>query len=263
MSRIFPAVMAALLLGSSMSNAAATPAERLGEAIRFKTVSHQDRSLIDLEELRRFNEFLRASFPRVFTQLEVETVNDFSLLIRWPGSDPNLQPILFTAHMDVVPIEPGTADDWEHPPFAGVVSDGRIYGRGTLDNKQGLLGNLEAAESLLAEGFVPARTIVFAFGHDEEISGKQGAGKIAELMRAKGWHFDWMVDEGGMLMSDNSLLPDKTLAIINVAERVTSRLRSQPQARAATPPGRRKSVPSGDSLRRWRVLSRTHSRHAL
>src|SRR5690606_27753100 len=58
-----------------------------------------------------------------------------------------------------------------------------------------------------------------AFGHDEEISGKQGAGKIAELMRAKGWHFDWMVDEGGMLMSDNSLLPDKTLAIINVAEK--------------------------------------------
>ena len=77
--------------------------------------------------------------------------------------------------MDVVPIEPGTEGDWQHPPFAGVVADGRIYGRGTLDDKQGLLSILEAAESLLAEGFVPPRTLVFAFGHDEEISGKEGA----------------------------------------------------------------------------------------
>ena len=89
----------------------------------------------------------------MFAQLEVQTVNDYSLLMRWPGSDPGLAPILFTAHMDVVPIEPGTEDDWQHPPFAGVVADGRIYGRGTLDDKQGLLSILEAAESLLAEGF--------------------------------------------------------------------------------------------------------------
>lgn len=219
MSRILPGVLAALLLGSSMSYSAADPAARLGKAIQFKTISYQDRSQINLQEFRRFHTFLRASFPRVFSQLEVETVNDYSLLIRWPGSDPDLQPILFTAHMDVVPIEPGTEGDWEHPPFAGVVADGRIYGRGSLDNKQGVLGNLEAAESLLAEGFVPARTLVFAFGHDEEISGQQGAGKLAERMREKGWHFAWMLDEGGMVISDYPLLPNKSVAIINVTEK--------------------------------------------
>lgn len=38
-------------------------------------------------------------------------------------------------------------------------------------------------------------------------------------MREKGWHFAWMVDEGGMVISDNPLLPDKSVAIINVAEK--------------------------------------------
>jgi carboxypeptidase PM20D1 len=70
-----------------------------------------------------------------------------------------------------------------------VVADRRIYGRGSLDDNQGALGNLEAAESLLAQGFVPARTLVFAVGHDEEISGQEGAGKLAERMQEKGWHF--------------------------------------------------------------------------
>lgn len=219
MSRFLPATLPALLLASSMSFAGVTPAERLGEAIRFQTVSFQDRSQINLDEFRRFHKFLRAAYPLVFTKLEVETVNDYSLLIRWPGSDPGLAPILFTAHMDVVPIEQGTEDDWEHPPFAGVVADGRIYGRGSLDDKQGVMSILEAAESLLAEGFVPPRTLVFAFGHDEEISGKEGAGKLAERMRELGWHFAWMVDEGGMLISDNPLLPDRLLAIVNVTEK--------------------------------------------
>jgi carboxypeptidase PM20D1 len=219
MLRLLPFVLPALLLASTVSHAQSSPAERLGEAIKIKTVSYQDRSQINIAELRRFHAFLRANYPLVFTRLEVQTVNDYSLLIRWPGSDPGLAPVLFTAHMDVVPVEPGTEEDWEHPPFAGEVTDGRIYGRGTLDDKQGLLSLLEAAESLLAEGFTPPRTLVFAFGHDEEISGKEGAGKLAERMRELGWHFAWMVDEGGMLLSDNPLLPGKTVAIINVAEK--------------------------------------------
>ena len=219
MPRVVPISLAALLLTSALSHGGANPAERLAEAIRFQTISYQDHSQINLEEFRRFHAFLRTSYPLVFARLEVQTVNEHSLLIRWPGSDSGLPPILFTAHMDVVPIEPGTETDWQHPPFAGVVADERIYGRGTLDDKQGLLSILEAAESLLAEGFVPPRTLVFAFGHDEEISGKEGAGKIAERMRELGWHFAWMVDEGGMVIADNPLLPDRTVAIINVAEK--------------------------------------------
>ena len=219
MPRLFVVLLGGLLLNTSLTYASVTPAERLSEAIQFRTVSYQDRSHIDLNEFARFHAFLRAAYPTVFAQLEVEVINDYSLLISWPGSDSSLAPILFTAHMDVVPIESGTEGDWEFPPFDGVVANGRIYGRGSLDNKQGLLSILEAAESLLAEGFSPSRQLVFAFGHDEEISGKQGARKIADRMREQGLHFAWMVDEGGMLVSDNPMVPDQQLAIINVAEK--------------------------------------------
>ena len=219
MSRFAFIVLPALLLATSISYAGSSPAERLGEAVRFKTVSYQDRNQIEYGEFGRFHEFLRATYPRVFGELQVEVVNDYSLLIRWDGSDPGLPPILFTAHMDVVPIEPGTEQDWQHPAFDGVVADERIYGRGTLDDKEGLMGVLEAAETLLAEGFVPRRSMVFAFGHDEEIGGKQGAGVIAERLRELGLHFEWMVDEGGMLLGDHPMLPGKSMAMINIAEK--------------------------------------------
>jgi len=210
--------MVLLLLVASRS-ALATPVERLGEAIRFQTVSYQDRSAIDYVEFERLQQYLRSTFVRVFSQLEVETVNDHSLILTWQGREPALPPVLFTAHMDVVPVEPGTEDDWDYPPFAGVVADGRIYGRGTLDDKVGLMGDLEAVEQLLAEGFTPQRTIVLAFGHDEEISGRDGASAIAARLSERGLHFDWMVDEGGMLLSDNPLLPKQLTAMINIAEK--------------------------------------------
>ncbi|MEP0203817.1 MAG: M20/M25/M40 family metallo-hydrolase [Halioglobus sp.] len=196
-----------------------TPAENLAEAVRFKTISFQDRSQIDYEQFGALNAFLTETYPRVFSELQVESVSGYSWLIRWPGIDESLSPVLFTAHTDVVPVEPGTEADWSYPAFAGVVADGRVYGRGTLDDKQGVISLLEAAEQLLAEGYQPAREIVFAFGHDEEISGLQGAGVIAQRMEALGLQFDWMVDEGGLVLSDSPVLPGKSLAMINVAEK--------------------------------------------
>jgi carboxypeptidase PM20D1 len=212
------ALSIALLLMSSIA-AADTPAERLAQAVRIQTISYQDKSRIDFTEFERFHEFLRTSYPLVFSQLEVETINGYSLLIQWPGSDPSLAPVLFTAHMDVVPVEPGTEQDWQHPAFAGVIADGLIFGRGTLDDKMGLLADLEAAEQLLAEGFTPRRGLVMAFGHDEEISGKDGAAQIATRLRELGLHFEWMVDEGGMVVSDNPLLAGRLMAMVNVAEK--------------------------------------------
>jgi len=205
-----------LVIPAALGN---TPAENLAEAVRFKTISFQDRTQIDYQQFDALNAFLIKTYPRVFSQLQVESVSGYSWLIRWPGTDESLSPILFTAHTDVVPVEPGTEADWSHPAFDGVVADDRVYGRGTLDDKQGVISLLEAAEQLLAEGYQPAREIVFAFGHDEEISGLQGAGVIAQRMKALGLEFDWMVDEGGLVLSDSPVLPGKSLAMINVAEK--------------------------------------------
>ncbi len=193
--------------------------QRLAEAVRYKTISYQDRSRVEYREFQRFHQFLRASYPRTFSSLSVEVVNDYSLLLRWRGSDTRRLPLLFTAHMDVVPVEPGTEADWEHPAFAGVVEGGNIYGRGTLDNKQGLMGWLEAVESLLNEGFEPQRTLVFAFGHDEEVGGREGAAAVAARLREMDLRFEWMLDEGGLIVSDNPLVPGRPVALINIAEK--------------------------------------------
>lgn len=215
----FLATLVAALLSFHPLHAVASAPERLAEAVRFRTISYQDRSLIDYSEFARFNAYLRETFPLTFGRLEVETVSEYSLLLRWPGSDAELAPVLFTAHTDVVPIEPGTEQDWAQPPFDGVIADGRIYGRGTLDDKQGVMGLLEATEALLAEGFQPERTLVLAFGHDEEISGRDGAQVLAKVMQERNWRFTWMVDEGGMLLKDNPLLPGRASALINIAEK--------------------------------------------
>lgn len=215
---IRPLVTALLCCGCALT-AIAGPADRLAEAVRFRTISTQDPALTDYGEFQRFNDFLRATYPRVFAELQVDVVNGYSLMLTWPGADPAAGAILFTAHTDVVPVEPGTEADWAHPPFAGVIADGIVHGRGTLDDKHGVISLLEAVASLLSEGYRPRKTVVLAFGHDEEVSGRRGAAKIAALMQERGLHFDWLVDEGGLVVTGNPLLPDRPLALVAVAEK--------------------------------------------
>ena len=211
-------LICALLLPSHLCQAT-SPLERLAEAVRFKTISFQDQAKIDYEAFSELNGFLEQSYPKTFQQLDVEYINTHSILLRWSGSDPRLNAVLFTAHTDVVPVEQGTEDSWQHPPFAGVIENDRLYGRGTLDDKQGVISLLEATESLLEQGFEPRRTLVFGFGHDEEIGGENGAAALATRMRELNLSFDWMVDEGGFVVRDTPLLPGRDIAMINVAEK--------------------------------------------
>jgi carboxypeptidase PM20D1 len=76
-----------------------------------------------------------------------------------------------TSHYDVVPILSGTEKNWEQGPFSGEVADGTIWGRGSLDDKIGVIGILQAVDHLLANGFKPTRDMYFMFGFDEEIGG--------------------------------------------------------------------------------------------
>jgi carboxypeptidase PM20D1 len=169
--------------------------ERLAQALRFRTISHDDPAKDDPTQLVALREFLARSFPRLHAQLHRELVGEHSLLFTWPGRRPDLPPVLLMGHQDVVPVEDERG--WSQPPFAGVVEGGYVWGRGTLDDKQAVLGILEACEALLAEGFTPARTVYLAFGHDEEASGRRGARRIAELFAARGVRFAFVLDEGG------------------------------------------------------------------
>lgn len=102
------------------------------------------------------------------------------------------------AHQDVVPID--DPSDWTHPPFAGVFDGEWIWGRGASDCKNVLIGLLSVLEDLVAQNWKPQRTVVLAFGFDEESHGFLGAASIAPALEKKYGKdsFEFILDEGGM-----------------------------------------------------------------
>jgi carboxypeptidase PM20D1 len=193
-------------------------AAHLSGAIRIQTVSRQDWSQVDTSQFLHLHAYLKRLYPLTFSKLQVESIG-YSLLLTWEGTDSALKPILLMAHQDVVPIAPGTEKDWTYPPFAGRVDSGYIWGRGTMDDKCGIIGILESTERLLMDGFKPRRSILLAFGHDEEIGGHSGNEKIAAMLRARGVRLEFVLDEGGLI--GINLMPgiDKPIALIGISEK--------------------------------------------
>ena len=194
-------------------------AERLGEALRFRTITvapgdplpGREQPWLDLHD------WLVASYPGVHREMELEKVVDYTLLYTWPGREPDLKPALFMAHQDVVPVNIGTEGDWGAPPFAGEIVDGYIYGRGTIDDKGSMVALMEAAQALIDDGYAPRRTVYFLFGHDEEVSGSGAAAGVA-LLKERSVAPVIALDEGFMVV-DPSPLTGEPMAFIGVAEK--------------------------------------------
>lgn len=194
--------------------------ESLSQAIRFQTISYENQEKIDYRAYESFTAFLQTRFPLAFTQLTVEPVNQYSLLLRWSGSNNSLKPVMFDGHYDVVPIEPGTENDWTQPAFSGAIVDDTIWGRGAIDNKGGVIAMLEGIEALVSEGYKPKRKLLFSIVHDEEIGGLQGAAKMAEKLLAEGIELEYLVGEGGFIFGGSPMLPeDSLMAMIATAEK--------------------------------------------
>ncbi|MDB5618931.1 M20 family peptidase [Tardiphaga sp.] len=197
----------------------AAAAARLGDAIRFRTIADIADPDHSADAFRGLQAHIAASFPAFHAATSRETVGGYSLLYTWQGSDPAAKPMAVLAHQDVVPVAPGTEKDWQHPPFDGVVSDGFIWGRGSWDDKGNLYAILEAAEALAKDGFRPRRTIYFAFGHDEEVTGMRGASAIAALLAARGVRLDFVLDEGLIITEGILKGLNRPAALIGVAEK--------------------------------------------
>ena len=103
-------------------------AQHLAEAVRFRTISHQDPALNDAAEWERLHAWLRATYPAAHAAMTREIVGGHTLVYTWPGRDPARPPIILLAHHDVVPVTEGTEGDWLHPPFDGVVADDAVWG---------------------------------------------------------------------------------------------------------------------------------------
>ncbi|XXH02740.1 hypothetical protein Hte_009125 [Hypoxylon texense] len=176
--------------------------ERLSAAVRIPTESYDDNGDVDEDPrwatFQDFHHVLEQLFPLVHSQLELRKVNRYGLQYTFRGTDASKKPILLTAHQDVVPA--GTASRWTYPPYEGHFDGTFLWGRGSADCKNVLVGILSAVEDLLSQSFVPRRTIVLAFGFDEETSGFRGAAALNQSITEE-WGSDsflFVLDEGGM-----------------------------------------------------------------
>jgi len=213
-------------------------ADHLSGLIQIPTVS----ASVDgggLEPFERLIAALPKMYPGVYAHLTLERIGDLGLLFRWTGSDPDLasQPVVLMAHFDVVPVD--LNDPWTHPPFDGVIADGKVFGRGALDDKGALAVLLDAVESLANEGFQPKRDVYVSLGGNEETFG-DAAAAIADTMRNRGLT-PWLVlDEGGAVVDAPLPFVKVASAMVGVGEKgiMTAQLGTAAEPGHASAPGR-------------------------
>lgn len=165
--------------------------------IQCKTVSYREKSLEDESAFEKLEGLLPQFYPNLFKTCTFEKPGPRSLLFCWKGQSSE-KPGVLMAHYDVVPVDEA---GWDKPPFDGVIENGVLWGRGTLDTKGTFVSILEAAEQLVASGFTPENDLYLAFAGDEEISG-DGAPAIVRWFQHKGITPAFVLDEGGAVVQN-------------------------------------------------------------
>lgn len=224
-------------LAAAMPFDATLAAQRLGEAIRFQTISNQNPADNQMAEWDKLHAWLQATYPAAHAALTREVIDGHTLFYTWQGSDGSLAPIVLMAHQDVVPVTPGTEGDWKHPPFAGLIADGAVWGRGAIDDKGSLVTIFEALETLAKAGYQPRRTVLIVSGHNEEAN-STGASAAAALMTARGMKAQWVLDEGMAVIKDFPML-NAPVAVVGLGEKGYATLRvtaRAPGGHSSTPP---------------------------
>ena len=171
---------------------AAKYAKDLSRMIRCETISVRESG--PAEKFARYRAELEQLFPLVHERLERTLIGD-AMLFKWRGTDPARGAVVLMAHSDVVPA----AGEWDHPPFAGEIADGCVWGRGAMDTKGSLCALFNAVEELLAEGFTPPCDVYLASSNNEEIMG-DGAPNTVTWLTDHGVKLDLVLDEGGAVI---------------------------------------------------------------
>ncbi|KAI9158143.1 carboxypeptidase [Paramyrothecium foliicola] len=177
--------------------------ERHQAVVRVPSICYDD--LGSFEEDKRWEPFyefhnvLAKTYPLLHKRATLDKINTFGLVYTIEGSDKSLKPTMLTAHQDVVPV--ADASTWTHPPFEAVFDGEWLWGRGASDDKNSMTALVSALETLLSiPHWQPRRTIILAFGFDEECSGYRGAASIGKYLTEK-YGDDGVaviLDEGGI-----------------------------------------------------------------
>ena len=168
-------------------------ADKLSRMVQVETVSVPGEN--QREKFLAFHRELESLFPLVHQKLE-KTEIDGNLLFFWKGKSSE-KPLVLMSHQDVVPAE----GEWSHAPFSGDIADGKVWGRGTSDTKCSVMAFFQAAEELLASGYVPENDVYLSSSCTEEWAG-DGCPKIVAELKRRGVR-PWLVcDEGGGIISE-------------------------------------------------------------
>ena len=188
--------------------------ESLRELVKCKTVSYMDPALEDDAEFEKLIAKLPALYPHVFEICEFTRLPDRGLLFRWKGKNAGA-PAVLMAHYDVVPVD---ESGWDKPAFDGVIEDGCLWGRGTLDTKGTVNGVLFSANTLISQGFTPDHDIYFAFSGGEEVNG-MGAVHIVDYFEKNGIEPAFVLDEGGAVVENVFPGVKAPCGLIGIAEK--------------------------------------------
>ncbi len=196
-------------------------ARSLSEMIRCATVSfagyRDEQTFVD------YLNYIKERYPLVFSKCEDLGVEG-CIFLKWNGKNAD-DALVLMSHSDVVPAD----DDWRYPPFEGIIAEGKIWGRGSVDTKSSFCAILEAVESLLAENYVPEHDVYILSSFSEEIAG-DGAPNAVAWLKERNVSVGLVIDEGGAVLESPLPMLKKDLLAVGISERSSVRFLVEAQA---------------------------------
>ncbi|MCH2021381.1 MAG: M20/M25/M40 family metallo-hydrolase [Saprospiraceae bacterium] len=186
---------------------------RLSQALQIPTTPDSSKHT----HFNKFHKWITKSYPTLFKNPNVEwqRLNKFSLLAKWVGRSPELNPIVFVAmqHTDEPDLE--TIPEWSYNPFLGKIENGYIHGQGCSSGKAVMIALLEVLTKFVEQNILPNRTIYLAFPHDNQV----GESAIINSLKKIDIKPEFILKTGGLIVNKNDLFNiPKKVALIGIGQ---------------------------------------------